>query len=76
MYRPPSHQQETLTRETEEPQMLYEHDKFKVSQLKKPAAIVPVQQQDEDEEFDDIPFTTSKVSVKNKIQHKQPVVVK
>ena len=56
--------------------MPYEHDKFKVSQLKKPAAIVPVQQQDEDEEFDDIPFTTSKVSVKNKIQHKQPVVVK
>ena len=56
--------------------MPYEHDRFKVSQLKKPAAIVPVQQQDEDEEFDDIPFTTSKVSVKNKIQQKQPVVVK
>ena len=58
--------------------MPYEHDRFKVSQLKKPAAIVPVQQQDEDEEFDDIPFT-SKVSVKNltnKIQHKQPLIVK
>lgn len=49
-------------------------DRFRVSNLKKPAAIVPVAQQDDEEEFDDIPFTTK--IVKNKIQHRQPMPVR
>ena len=72
--RPPSHP-ETLARETEEAHVPQEMDRFRVSNLKKPAAIVPVAQQDEEEEFDDIPFTT-KLSVKNKIQHRQPMPVR
>ena len=63
-------QAETLTHDGEEAPVQTNLDGFSMLNLRKPAAIVAVTAQDEDDEFDDIPFT-SKITHKPKMAAKQ-----
>ena len=62
-------QSETLTHDGEEASVQNNLDGFKMQNLRKPAAIVAVTTQDEDDEFDEMPFTS-------KITHKPKMAMK
>ena len=65
-------QSETLTHDEEETSVRNNLDGFKMQNLKKPAAIVAVTTQDEEDEFDEMPFT-SKIAHKPKMALRQSV---